>query len=53
MGLEPQLAFGAGAPFQDNDAGVVVELAGLVLEDVPHQAGAPSRVQDRPPRQQR
>jgi hypothetical protein len=33
-----QYAFGPGAPFEDDDAGVALQLAGLVAEDVPHQS---------------
>ena len=35
-GEDPALS--AGEPFQDHDAGVVLELVGLVGEDVPHEA---------------
>jgi len=30
--------FGAGTPLQDHDAGVVLELVCLMVEDVAHQA---------------
>ena len=33
-----QLTLAARAPFQNHDAGVVLELAGLMLEDVPDKA---------------